>query len=141
NWKYSDQVLAERNLELVIAASLEALSRTGSAYELDEQSEAALESMSRAAFEFYREQIAENDDVLAYFEEATPVKELDYARIGSRPARRSQRRGVEELRAIPWVFGWMQSRHVVPAWFGVGYALERFANAATENKHVLKNLM
>ena len=115
NWKYSDPVLAQRNLELVIAASLEALSRTGSAYELSDKGEAALESMSREAFQFYRSQIAENDDVLEYFEEATPVKELEYARIGSRPSKRSQRRGLDELRAIPWVFGWMQSRHVLPA--------------------------
>jgi phosphoenolpyruvate carboxylase len=135
NWKYSDSVLAQRNIELVIAASLEALSRTGSTYELGKEGEVAMESMSRDAFQFYRKQIAENDDVLAYFEEATPVKELDYARIGSRPSKRSQRRGLEELRAIPWVFGWMQSRHVLPAWFGVGYALERFAD-----RRLLQNL-
>ncbi len=141
NWKYSDPVLAERNLELVIAASLEALSRSGGAYELDQQSEGALETMSREAFTFYREKIAENPDVLAYFEEATPVKELEYARIGSRPTRRSERRGLDDLRAIPWVFGWMQSRHVLPAWFGVGFALERFANASSDNKRVLQNLM
>src|SRR4029079_18388915 len=79
--------------------------------------------------------------VLEYFDEATPVRELDYARIGSRPARRSERSGLDELRAIPWVFGWMQSRHVLPAWFGVGYALERFGNSAVENKRVLLNLM
>jgi len=141
NWKYSDHVLAERNLELVIAASLEALSRPGGAYQLDKQSEAALEAMSEDAFEFYRKNIADNDDVLEYFDEATPVRELDYARIGSRPARRSERTGLDELRAIPWVFGWMQSRHVLPAWFGVGYALERFGNSAVENKRVLLNLM
>jgi phosphoenolpyruvate carboxylase len=141
NWKYSDHVLAERNLELVIAASLEALSRPGGAYQLDKQSEAALEAMSEDAFEFYRKNIADNDDVLEYFDEATPVRELDYARIGSRPARRSERSGLDELRAIPWVFGWMQSRHVLPAWFGVGYALERFGNSAVENKRVLLNLM
>jgi phosphoenolpyruvate carboxylase len=141
NWKYSDPVLAERNLELVIAASLEALSRPGGGYQLDEQSEAALESMSCDSFQFYREKIAENEDVLEYFEEATPVKELDYARIGSRPARRSQHRGLDELRAIPWVFGWMQSRHVLPAWFGVGFALDRFARAKQENRCVLQNLM
>ena len=141
NWKYSDPVLAERNLELVIAASLEALSRPGGGYQLNEQGEAALESMSRDSFQFYREKIAENEDVLEYFEEATPVKELDYARIGSRPARRSQRRGLDELRAIPWVFGWMQSRHVLPAWFGVGFALDRFARANQENRRVLQNLM
>ena len=61
-----------------------------------------------------------------YFEQATPVNELENARIGSRPTRRTKSRGLDDLRAIPWVFGWMQSRHAVPAWFGVGYAIERF---------------
>src|SRR5437016_13569791 len=65
--------------------------------------------------------------MLRYFEEATPVNELENARIGSRPARRSRTRSLEDLRAIPWVFGWMQSRHGLPAWFGVGHALELFA--------------
>ncbi len=129
NWKYSDRILAERNLELMIAASLEALSHPSDAGDLDQESEAALEQMSHDAFEFYREKIAENDAVLTYFEEATPVKELENMRIGSRPTRRSSRRGLNDLRAIPWVFGWMQSRHVVPAWFGVGFALERFGDA------------
>jgi len=141
NWKYSDPILAERNLELVIAASLEALSRPGGGYDLDQESETALETMSQDAFAFYRENIAENSDVLAYFEDATPVKELEYARIGSRPTRRSQQRGLDDLRAIPWVFGWMQSRHVLPAWFGVGYALERFVNASAGNKSLLQNLL
>jgi len=125
NWKYSDRVLAERNLELMIAASLEVLSRSGNTEDLDQESEAALETMSHNAFEFYREKIAENEAVLTYFEEATPVKELEHVRIGSRPTRRGAKRGLSNLRAIPWVFGWMQSRHVVPAWFGVGFALER----------------
>jgi phosphoenolpyruvate carboxylase len=141
NFKYSDRVLAERNLELVIAASLEALSRPGGTVELNEEGETALESMSRDAFAFYREQIADNNDVLAYFEEATPVNELEHARIGSRPARRSEKRGLDELRAIPWVFGWMQSRHVLPAWFGVGFALERFASGGASHRRVLQSLM
>jgi phosphoenolpyruvate carboxylase len=141
NWKYSDPILAERNLELVIAASLEALSRPGGAYELNEESEAAIETISRDAFAYYRERIAENADVLAYFEAATPVQELEYARIGSRPTRRSEQRGLDDLRAIPWVFGWMQSRHVLPAWFGVGYAIERFAGSSEHNKHLLQNLI
>jgi phosphoenolpyruvate carboxylase len=141
NWKYADSVLAERNLELVVAASLEALSRPGGTYKLDEQAEAAIEVISADAFAYYRQNIAENEDVLQYFEEATPVNELEYARIGSRPARRSERRGLDELRAIPWVFGWMQSRHVLPAWFGVGYALERFAESGIENRRLLKTLI
>jgi phosphoenolpyruvate carboxylase len=134
NWKYSDPVLAERNLELMIAASLEALSRAkGQPQAVEDQWEAALETMSADAYAFYRERIAENPEVLAYFEEATPVKELEHARIGSRPARRGVSRGLEDLRAIPWGFGWMQSRHVLPAWFGVGFALERFASGGAPN--------
>ena len=64
--------------------------------------------------------------------------ELEHAKIGSRPARRSESTGIEDLRAIPWVFGWMQSRHVLPAWFGVGFALERFAGCATANEELLQ---
>ena len=134
NWKYSDRVLAERNLELMIAASLEALSRPSDIEDLDEEGEAALEKMSHEAFEFYREKIAENEHVLTYFEQATPVRELEHVRIGSRPTRRSAGGGLGSLRAIPWVFGWMQSRHVVPAWFGVGFALERFSNVGLLEK-------
>lgn len=141
NWKYSDLVLAERNLELVVAASLEALSRTDNSQQLDSVGEAAMETMSADAFAYYRKEIAENDEVLNYFDEATPVNELEYARIGSRPARRSDRQGLDDLRAIPWVFGWMQSRHVLPAWFGVGFAMERFGGASVENKRLLRSLI
>ena len=141
NWKYSDRVLAERNLELMIAASLEALSRPSNVEDLDPESESALERMSHDAFEFYREKIAENEAILIYFEEATPVKELEHMRIGSRPTRRGAGRGLSDLRAIPWVFGWMQSRHVVPAWFGVGFALERFSEKSSSNAELLRKLM
>jgi len=142
NWKYADPVLAEWNLEIMIAACLEALVRPA-----DEESEsakrwaAAMEEISQDAFEFYRKQIADNPDVLQYFEQATPVNQLEFARIGSRPARRSESRKLEDLRAIPWVFGWMQSRHALPAWFGVGYALERFAAKSSGNPKLLKEMM
>ncbi|MDE1155820.1 MAG: phosphoenolpyruvate carboxylase [Acidobacteriaceae bacterium] len=143
NWKYSDVVLAERNLELMIAASLDALARPDRTVEnalhltgaLDPAWEAALDELSSSSFAFYQKHIVENADVFTYFEQATPVAELEHARIGSRPAKRAdasatRKRSMADLRAIPWVFGWMQSRHVVPAYFGVGYALERFANSA-----------
>lgn len=143
NWKYSDPVLAERNLELMIAASLEALARPGATPSSTETErwESAMESMSQDAFGFYREKIVENPDIVPYFEEATPVLEFELAKIGSRPARRSTRRGLLDLRAIPWVFGWMQSRHVLPGWFGVGYALERFANAGAAQSQLLTEMM
>jgi phosphoenolpyruvate carboxylase len=73
----------------------------------------------------------DSPETFTYFEQATPVAELEHARIGSRPAKRTdasaqKKRSMEDLRAIPWVFGWMQSRHLVPAWFGVGHALNTF---------------
>jgi phosphoenolpyruvate carboxylase len=141
NWKYAEPVLAERNLELMVAASLEALARPGGA-EWRAEWEEALEWMSGAAFEFYRGRVAENPDVVPYFEGATPVLEFDLAKIGSRPARRSsQTRGLADLRAIPWVFGWMQSRHVLPAWFGVGHAVGRFLEEREGGEELLKEMM
>lgn len=142
NWKYADPVLAEWNLELMIAACLEALTRSEGPNPSDDLLwEQVMEQMSADAFAVYRKCIAENQDVLEYFELATPVNELEHARIGSRPPRRSSSRRLEDLRAIPWVFGWMQSRHALPAWFGIGYALERFAKSGSENEQKLKAMM
>jgi phosphoenolpyruvate carboxylase len=142
NWKYSDPVLAEWNLEIMIAASLEALTRPDRlSPDADKSWEALMEEMSADAFKFYRTNIAENPDILPYFQQATPVNELEHARIGSRPTRRSASQRLEDLRAIPWVFGWMQSRHALPAWFGVGYALERFAAKGQAQERQLQEMM
>jgi phosphoenolpyruvate carboxylase len=133
NWKYSDVILAERNLELMIAASLDALARPNARNPqghftgvLAPEWEAAFAELSDVAFSFYREHILDDPEVLQYFEEATPVAELEHAKIGSRPSRRGGRRSLADLRAIPWVFGWTQSRQLVPAWFAVGHALESY---------------
>jgi len=141
NWKYADPILAEWNLELMIAASLEAFTRPALAGESQRPAwEQAIEEMSQEAYRVYRRDIADDPDVLEYFEQATPVNELDSARIGSRPARRSKGRRLEDLRAIPWVFGWMQSRHAVPAWFGVGHALEHFSEKNAANEQLLRQM-
>ncbi len=142
NWKYADAVLAEWNLELMIAASLEALTRPGSQPAKDQARwEEAMDEMSEAAYRVYRHDIAENADVLEYFEQATPVHELDAARIGSRPSRRTKGRRLEDLRAIPWVFGWMQSRHAVPAWYGVGQGLQSFAKKGKSHEKLLREML
>jgi phosphoenolpyruvate carboxylase len=125
----------------MVAASLEALARAAGAQRCEAEWEAALEEMSETAFAFYRERVVENPDILTYFEEATPVRELEHARIGSRPARRSQASGLNDLRAIPWVFGWMQSRHVLPGWFGVGYALEQFTRGEEKRESLLRTMI
>ncbi len=157
NWKYSDVVLAERNLELMIAAALDALARpnvqpgvkpllTG---EILPEWEAAMDELSATSFAFYTRYLMDDPEVFTYFEQATPVAELEHARIGSRPAKRddgsasgeaSERRKMADLRAIPWVFGWMQSRHVVPAYFGVGYALEQFASTHPGGLELLQEM-
>ncbi|MDE2127304.1 MAG: phosphoenolpyruvate carboxylase [Armatimonadetes bacterium] len=142
NWKYSDVKIAARNLELMVAASLEALTRSGGwGAEILPAWEWTMEQLSASAYQCYRSRIAESPDALTYFEEATPVLELEHARIGSRPTRRSVRTGLEDLRAIPWVFGWMQSRHVLPGWFGVGAALEALVEASPSHLAVLQDMV
>jgi phosphoenolpyruvate carboxylase len=133
NFKYADEVLAERNLELMIAASLDALARPNARDPqghftgvLKPEWEAALDELSEISFAFYRKHILDNPAVIEYFEQSTPVGELEHAKIGSRPSRRKASRSISDLRAIPWVFGWTQSRLLVPAWFGVGFAVEQY---------------
>jgi phosphoenolpyruvate carboxylase len=133
NFKYADEVLAERNLELMIAASLDALARPNARDPkghftgiLKPEWEAALDELSKTSFDFYRANILDNPDVIAYFEQSTPVGELEHAMIGSRPSRRNASSNIADLRAIPWVFGWTQSRFLVPAWFGVGHAFSQY---------------
>ena len=141
NWKYADAVLAEWNLELMIAASLEALIQPESEKVSDHvRWEEAMEEMSVEAYRVYRRDIAEDPELLEYFEQATPVNELDTARIGSRPSRRTKGRRLDDLRAIPWVFGWMQSRCAVPAWFGVGHALEQFMKKGATHQKLLRQM-
>jgi len=133
NFKYADVVLAERNLELMIAASLDALARPNARDPhghftgvLKPEWEQALDRLSVLAYECYKEHILDDPGLLKYFSQSTPMGELEHAKIGSRPAKRKGSLSLETLRAIPWVFGWTQSRLLIPAWFGVGYAVEQF---------------
>ena len=139
NFKYADEVLAERNLELMIAASLDALARPNARDPkghftgvLKPEWEAVLNELSSVSFDYYCSHILQDPGVLTYFEQSTPMAELENAKIGSRPSRRSSSPKLTDLRAIPWVFGWTQSRLLVPAWFGVGFALEQYLSEPAE---------
>ena len=136
NFKYADEVLAERNLELMIAASLDALARPNARDPeghftgvLKPEWEAALDELSSFRMASIASTFSKIPACSRTLSSRTPVGELENAKIGSRPARRSARRSLSDLRAIPWVFGWTQSRLLVPAWFGVGYAVERVSGA------------
>ncbi len=99
------------------------------------QWESVMEEISERAFAAYRG-FVRGSGFLDYFTQATPVEELQHLRIGSRPAKRKAgSKSLDDLRAIPWVFGWTQSRHLLPGWLAVGSALEGFLNS-NPRKHL-----
>ncbi|QQS44777.1 MAG: phosphoenolpyruvate carboxylase [Acidobacteriota bacterium] len=129
--KYSLPEIALRSLELTTAAVIAASLPREEIYEdSPDLWRKAMEFISARAFERYRSVVRETEGFYDYFIQATPVEELQGLRIGSRPAkRRKGSKSLDDLRAIPWVFGWTQSRHLLPGWFAVGSALEIFVGA------------
>jgi phosphoenolpyruvate carboxylase len=123
--RYGHPGIAERHLEQVINAVLRA------SFPHDDESPdpswaEILDRLAAAACRHYRDLVYETPEFLAYFQQATPIEEIVEFKIGSRPTRRSPEIGVEQLRAIPWVFSWMQSRHTLPGWYGLGRAVNDY---------------
>jgi len=122
--RYDDPVITHRHLEQIINATLLVSAVPARAPEREWVS--AMDSMSKRSFDHYRK-LVEHPGFLHYFDHATPISAIETLPIGSRPARRGQRRSLSDLRAIPWTFAWTQSRHLLPAWFGLGTAIEEYA--------------
>jgi phosphoenolpyruvate carboxylase len=137
--RYAHPEIAHRQLEAIINAVVLATVEP----ELDEREPtwlSAVAQLSEVAHTAYRALIYETRDFLDYFMAATPIDELGYLRLGSRPARRQQSPRIEDLRAIPWVFSWMQSRHGLPGWYGVGTALQAYAGASHAHRSELRTM-
>jgi phosphoenolpyruvate carboxylase len=123
--KYADPETGRRNLETLAAGTLEA-SLAAHEGPLAPGDAEAMEEISRLAYAAYRS-LVEMPGFMSYFRSATPIAEIADLNIGSRPPSRKGSGRLEDLRAIPWVFGWAQSRLMLPGWYGFGSAVERWA--------------
>jgi phosphoenolpyruvate carboxylase len=126
--KYANRVTAAHHLELLLAGALGATLETR-----DDPPEllAAMDRLSAESFGAWRA-LVEAEGFLEFFAEATPIDVIELSQHGSRPSRRSGRRTLDDLRAIPWVFAWNQARFLLPGWYGVGTALERLRESEPE---------
>ena len=126
--KYANPLTATYNLELLLAGcagTTIAHRAPGKDYT---DTHGVLDSLAEASKNAY-ESLLSADGFMTYFSEATPIDVLENAAIGSRPSRRTGRRTLADLRAIPWVFSWNQSRHYLPGWYGLGSGLEAIATS------------
>ncbi|WP_226042677.1 phosphoenolpyruvate carboxylase [Natrinema sp. DC36] len=125
--KYGNPRIAERNIEQMLNAQLRARKQAIEQPEEEDQEEwlKAMEMMADAARREYRN-LLESDGFVQYFEQATPITVIEDLDLGSRPASRSGERTVEDLRAIPWVFSWTQSRCILPGWYAVATGIDSY---------------
>jgi len=136
--RYDDPHIAHRHLEQVLSALLQRAKRdvqptsSRSTTHIETMS-AVMSELAPRSHEAYRA-LVDQPGFIAYFEQATPITQIEQLPIGSRPARREGERSLEKLRAIPWVFSWTQSRHLIPAWFGLGTAVEAYMQGDAEAK-------
>ncbi|MFA9426559.1 phosphoenolpyruvate carboxylase [Natronorubrum sp. A-ect3] len=125
--KYANPRIAERNIEQMLNAQLRARlhAKDQPEEEVHEEWVDAMETMADAARQEYRD-LLESDGFVQYFEQATPITVIEDLDLGSRPASRSGERTVEDLRAIPWVFSWTQSRCILPGWYALATGIETY---------------
>jgi phosphoenolpyruvate carboxylase len=141
--KYANPAIAERNLEQLVTAVLHAHLLHFRRVEADQipEWENYAQELAASSRALYRELVHETPGFVSYFRQATPIDLIERIRLGSRPSRRFHTDNLGDLRAIPWVFAWTQSRHLLPAWYGLGFALQEFIQAHAPNGlHLLRRM-
>lgn len=142
--RYLLQDIAYRNLEQAASAIFEACVRVSSApdqVKLRPRAwEEAMESISEKSLTKYQSLVFGDPDFLTYFNESTPLTEIGALNIGSRPMSRKNSERFEDLRAIPWVFAWTQSRHMLPAWYAAGTGLKSFIDEDDSHLEILQTM-
>jgi phosphoenolpyruvate carboxylase len=138
--KYSNPVIAQRNLEQLTSAILAVECLPEPEHARLVVWERLMEQLARLSFEFYRRLVYETPEFGEYFWQATPIDLVEHLRLGSRPSRRQQTADIRQLRAIPWVFAWTQSRHMLSAWYGVGHALQEFCSQDPQGLERLREM-
>lgn len=131
--KYADPGNAQRNLETLVAATLEA----GILPDKKDPDAKLMQALSDVSFKYYRELIT-HSDFIDYFLQTSPIQEIATLNLGSRPASRKTLARIQDLRAIPWVFSWMQNRLMLPAWYGFGSAVETLCEGSPETLAALR---
>ena len=139
--KYAEPEIGRRNLETLVAATMEAtlLSHDAIGANADRYYR-TMEMLASASFAAYRNLVYETPGFKEFFLECTPIREMAGLHIGSRPPSRKDSDDIEDLRAIPWVFSWSLSRMMLPGWYGFGHAVEAFVNHEDQAGQGLKLL-
>lgn len=125
--KYANLVTASHHLELLSAGTLGAWLSDRAGREDPEELVHSMERLAQSSRRAY-EDLVQGPGFVEFFENATPIDAIEVSRIGSRPSRRKGARSLDNLRAIPWVFAWNQSRFVLPGWYGLGAGLTELAD-------------
>ncbi|HZE61315.1 MAG TPA: phosphoenolpyruvate carboxylase [Burkholderiales bacterium] len=136
--KYADPAAGRRNLETLVAATLEASLARPAPSERHARHVQIMEQLSTAAFDAYRA-LVRSPGFIDYWQQSTPIAELSQLNIGSRPASRHALQTVEDIRAIPWVFSWSQSRLMLPGWYGFGTAAESWKGNIEELREMYRS--
>jgi phosphoenolpyruvate carboxylase len=130
NQNYALRQIASRSLEQALGAASQTLAAGPQGAALDPACAAAFDTIATESMAAYRCFVYDGGEFYRYFREVTPIDVIERMQIGSRPAMRAGRSGVDAMRSVPWGFAWSQSRHLIPAWFGFGAGLE-----AAEARH------